>query len=53
MDQVIAKVDSILVVFELEGVSLAEEMPAHMEASQDRLKAFIKKNTGGCSRNKD
>jgi hypothetical protein len=32
MDQVIAKVDSILVAFEPEGVALAEEMPARVEA---------------------
>jgi hypothetical protein len=40
---VITKVDSILLVFEPEGVALAEEMQACMEAAQDRLKAFVKK----------
>lgn len=43
MDQVMAKVQSILVGFEPEGVTLAGEMLARMEAARERLKAFVKK----------
>jgi hypothetical protein len=34
--------DSILVVFELEEVALAEEMSAHMDAARGCLKSFVK-----------
>jgi hypothetical protein len=46
MDQVIAKVDSILVAFEPKGVALAEEMQTCMEAAWDHLKVFIKRTNG-------
>jgi hypothetical protein len=46
LDKMITKVDSILVAFEPEGVTLAEEMQARMEAARDRLKAFFKKAAG-------
>jgi hypothetical protein len=46
LDQVIVKVDSILVVFEPKGVALAEEMQAYMDAAQDHLKTFVKQAVG-------
>jgi hypothetical protein len=46
MDQVMAKVESILVGFEPEGVTLAGEMLARMEAAREGLKAFVKKTAG-------
>jgi hypothetical protein len=39
LDQIIGKVDSILVAFEPERVALVEEMPAQMEVARGRLKA--------------
>jgi hypothetical protein len=46
LDQVITKVDSILVVFEQKEVALAKEMQARMEVARDRLKVFVKKAAG-------
>jgi hypothetical protein len=40
---VISKVDSILVAFESEEVTLAEQVQERMEAARGCLKAFIKK----------
>jgi hypothetical protein len=45
LERVISKVDSILVAFEPEGVTLAEQVQEHMEAAWGRVKAFIKKAT--------
>jgi hypothetical protein len=43
LDQVIGKLDSILVVFEPEEVTLAEEIPTRMEAARGHLMSVIKK----------
>jgi hypothetical protein len=43
LDQVTSKLDSILVAFDLEEVTLAMEMSARMEAARGRLKSFVKR----------
>ncbi|RLN09648.1 hypothetical protein C2845_PM11G17900 [Panicum miliaceum] len=43
LDQLMAKIDALLVAFELEGVALAEEAVQRLDHARERLTAFVSK----------